>query len=506
LTKSPAVHQPNRSATAERGPTHGARDAAMNLHSGLGGSIPFRKPAETLGSFDPDTAAQVAVAAGDITFILDREGVIRDVAMGDPDMAQEGFGDWIDRPWIDTVTSDSRPKVEEMLRDAGAKGKARWRQVNHASPQGGSVPVRYLTMNAGQDGRMLAIGRDLRGMAMLQQKLLQAQQAMERDYMRLRQTEARYRLLFEASSEAVMVVDAATRKITECNPAALALTGGTEAGVIGRALTALVSDDSRDAVVGLLGAVVAAGQTAGEPVRLANDGVDCTMSATLFRQDRAAYFFIRLTPVNGSVAATPEPRTDMIAVLDRMPDAFVMTDGALNIIAENAAFLELAQLNRTEEARGQPLARYLGRPGIDLNVLVAHLSDHGAVRNFATILRGEHGSEDEVEVSAVAVADRDQPCMGFSIRNVSRRLNEVPVAGRELPRSVEQLTELVGRVSLKEIVRESTDLIERLCIEAALNYTADNRASAADILGLSRQSLYSKLHRHGLGNLAPDGG
>ncbi len=59
-------------------------------------------------------------------------------------------------------------------------------------------------------------------------------------------------------------------------------------------------------------------------------------------------------------------------------------------------------------------------------------------------------------------------------------------------------------MSLKEIVRESTDLIERLCIEAALAYTGDNRASAAEVLGLSRQSLYSKLHRHGLGNLSGD--
>ena len=39
-------------------------------------------------------------------------------------------------------------------------------------------------------------------------------------------------------------------------------------------------------------------------------------------------------------------------------------------------------------------------------------------------------------------------------------------------------------------------------IEAALSYTSDNRASAAEILGLSRQSLYSKLHRYGLGNMA----
>ena len=52
---------------------------------------------------------------------------------------------------------------------------------------------------------------------------------------------------------------------------------------------------------------------------------------------------------------------------------------------------------------------------------------------------------------------------------------------------------------LLDIVRESTDLIERLCIEAALTYTEDNRASAAEILGVSRQSLYSKLNRYGLG-------
>jgi DNA-binding NtrC family response regulator len=50
-------------------------------------------------------------------------------------------------------------------------------------------------------------------------------------------------------------------------------------------------------------------------------------------------------------------------------------------------------------------------------------------------------------------------------------------------------------------VRESTDLIEKLCIEAALELTHDNRASAAEMLGLSRQSLYVKLRRYGLGDL-----
>jgi transcriptional regulator PpsR len=99
----------------------------------------------------------------------------------------------------------------------------------------------------------------------------------------------------------------------------------------------------------------------------------------------------------------------------------------------------------------------------------------------------------------------EQRCMGFTIRHVGQRLAAEPRAARNLPRSVEQLTELVGRVSLKELVRESTDLIERLCIEAALELTRDNRASAAEMLGLSRQSLYVKLRRYGLGDLSPDG-
>ena len=56
----------------------------------------------------------------------------------------------------------------------------------------------------------------------------------------------------------------------------------------------------------------------------------------------------------------------------------------------------------------------------------------------------------------------------------------------------------MGRLPLKDIVGETSDLIERLCIEAALELTRDNRASAAEMLGLSRQSLYVKLRRYGM--------
>jgi transcriptional regulator PpsR len=136
-----------------------------------------------------------------------------------------------------------------------------------------------------------------------------------------------------------------------------------------------------------------------------------------------------------------------------------------------------------------------------MRVLIGILRQHGSVRLFATTLRGEYGSNFDVEVSAVSVINGQQPCLGFTVRNVEKHALTNLKAVRELPHSAVELTELIGRVPLKELVRETTDVIERLCIEAALKLTGDNRASTAEMLGMSRQSLYAKLHRHGLGHL-----
>ena len=57
---------------------------------------------------------------------------------------------------------------------------------------------------------------------------------------------------------------------------------------------------------------------------------------------------------------------------------------------------------------------------------------------------------------------------------MGRRLTSDGRGAKELPRSASQMTELVGRLPLKDIVRETTDLIEQLCIEAALELTDDS--------------------------------
>ena len=181
-----------------------------------------------------------------------------------------------------------------------------------------------------------------------------------------------------------------------------------------------------------------------------------------------------------------------------MPDAFVLTDMQGRILSANQAFSDMLQLPAGEAVQGQSLDRWLGRSSVDLNVLIGNLRQHGVLRLFPTTLRSGYGEPGAVEISAVAVPDGPQPCLGFSIRDVARRLPADGRSSRQLPRSADQLTGLVGRLPLKDIVGETTDLIERLCIEAALELTRDNRASAAEMLGLSRQSLYVKLRRYGI--------
>lgn len=482
----------------------------MNKHSVPSRPAAFASPEAMPGALSAATAAAVLAAVGDIAFILDADGTVLDVAVPPGELETLDPARVIGQPWSETVTVESRPKLVEMLADArDPKAVARWRQVNHpaaAEGAGGDIPVRYMTMALDGGDRIIAIGRDMRAVAVIQQRLLQTQQALERDYIRLRQAELRYRLLFDVAAEAVLIVDAESRRIREANPAAHRLLDAEQDALVGTSVHGIIEPEGRDDFIAYLGAAEAADEVAPLAVRLSGQSGEARITARLFRQARTPLLLLRITPA-GTAPASDGPGHDaaLSDVIERMPDAFVLVDDDLTILTANAAFVELAGLPSADRAIGAKLGNWLGRPGIDLELIVAQMREHGTVRNVATILRDAGGAQEEIEVSGViapmCAGSGSGDCFGFTIRNVARRLRAAPIQPHATPRSVEQLTELVGRMSLKEIVRESTDLIERLCIEAALAYTSDNRASAAEILGVSRQSLYSKLHRHGLGNL-----
>lgn len=466
----------------------------------------FRDPKESLGDLEANVAATVVAAASDIALVIDADGTIRDCAFQRADLPLElkNTDQWIGRLWQATALEEGQIKIEQLLQEAATRKVSRWREIRYPAVRGPDIPILYSVVALPDQQRFIAIGRDVRAAAALQQKLIDAQIAIERDYSRMRNVESRYRVLFEMSSEPVLIVDAATHRVVEANPSASVLLGHTPTQIIGKLFPDALLIDDTTALQAISFAIRTQGRISNLKLRL-DSGKDFILDGAFFRQDAASFFLLRFAPLAKAPALTADNSdltTRMLEFVEQAPDGFVLTDRDGRLLRANAAFLQLAQVESEQRACGESIDRWIGKSSVDLGILLSNLHQHKSLKLFASTVRGEHGLPVDVEISAVAVGGDTDPCLGFVIRNVARRIGTE--IHPEIPRSREQLAELIGRVPLKELVRETTDVIERLCIEAALKLTGDNRATAAELLGLSRQSLYVKLRRFGLADASED--
>ncbi len=453
-----------------------------------------------LTTLEAHEAALLFSAAADIALVINADGTIAESVIASGELQIKHIGSWAGKAWTEVSTIESRPKIEQMIQEAQLGLPPRWRQINHQIAGEADIPVRYCLLKSGNKGQFVAIGRDMRNLAAIQQRLLAAEQSIEQEYARLRHAETRYRLLMQVASEAIVVVDSRTGRVMESNAAAANLVGKPMKRIMGLQFSGLFDEADQERVEDLMGALRATGRADDVALTLEGRKQQAVLSATIFRQDTATCYLMRLQPIAAGASGIVVSRAQagVMNVIRDMPEPFVVTDLERRILSANAAFLDSAQLGSEEQARGEPIDRWLGRAGVDVSVLFNSLAEKGAVRQFQTMLRGQFGAVEDVEVSGVASPPGNPACYGFSIRRVNRRALEAEPGKRSLLRSVEEMTKLVGKVPLKDLVREATDIIERLCIEAALQLNDNNRASTADMLGLSRQSLYVKLHRYGI--------
>jgi len=448
-------------------------------------------------TFTAEKMAQLIGIASDIAIWLDEQGVVVDVSVRKNELAALACQTWVGKAWVETVTKESIIKVKGLLSKESDSLDLRWRHVNHPSEQGEDVPIQYVSLSFEKEQRTLVLGRDMGAIAVLQRRLVETQQSMERDYVRLRNIEARYRILFDTSSDPVMVVDATTQKVIEANVVALALFKDQSKRLLNRDLLECFDAQNQDDVQLLLRMAHATGRIEVCRVKVAHTQLEKTLTVTVFRQEGGAQFLVRLlaTDTHNSTQVGAD-KALYAEALQRAPDGFVLTDKKGQIHSVNTEFMSMIGATAQSQLQGQMLEQWLVRGGVDWGVLSTNLRQQANVKAFATEIRNMSGLTLAVEISAIALSDVD-PMYAFFVKDISRRRqSQAPATG--MAGSVAELSHLVGRLPMKDIVNETADMIERMCIVSALELTHNNRASAAEMLGLSRQSLYVKLRRFGI--------
>jgi transcriptional regulator PpsR len=431
----------------------------------------------------------------DITLAIDSDGVIRD-AVSSEDLSDESLAAWRGRAWEDTVTRDAGPNVTRLMAQSRQSGESSRIQVHQRLPSGREIPIEYTTISLGKKRGFIATGRNLQMISDLQTRLLDAQQAREQDYWKLRDVETRYRALLDATNEAVALVRASNLRVVEANIMAtksLGLVPGAEF------LTGISARDRRSLET-MLGAVRAQGRAPSIALHLSSAS-PWSLRASQITSDAGSFYLFQMTPLAGvadpKIVAEALPLDDLI---QRFPDAVVIVDRDGVIRRANHTFLDMTQVGVESALIGQNLRRWLSQPGVDASVLLNMVQRHGAVRGMACKLEGDLGSVTDVEVSAVG--DRAVQARHFGIILKDNTSREPP----EFRTSLSNLTERTGDISLPqasldEIVKASVEQIERRCIAEALEKNNGNRTQAAKYLGVSRQSLHMKLNKYKFGQI-----
>ncbi|MEL6102225.1 MAG: transcriptional regulator PpsR [Pseudomonadota bacterium] len=451
---------------------------------------------------EPEFLSSIIAAASDLALVVSSDKTILSVV---PNQSDESFGNlkhWERRPIAEFLTSESQVKFDALHADyMSGSEQTKPIELNHVDNASWQYPVRYTFHRFGNDDSVLMLGRDLRPIAETQQQLVQAQIALEQGYEARREYDTRFRVILNNVKDAVVFVSVQTGRIEDVNEEAAQLLGLRADALIGTSFASLFVDRSAaEFTESLMNATLAdgAGPT---KARATRTGQSLSISPNVFRAGGQRSLMCRLEAPSADSGASEKPAGLAAGLYRSCSDAILFVDSKGQVLSVNDSVLDLIGAAHPNDIVGKSLADILSRGQIDLNVLLEHAQRSGHMRVYATKLIDSLGKKHSVEASATWLEDDQTPAVGIILRDVDRLepvRGQAGVATNPLTDPNRNVMDLVGSASLKEIVAETTDVVEKMCIETAVGLTRNNRVAAAEMLGLSRQSLYVKLRKYGL--------
>ncbi len=452
---------------------------------------------------DDPFIASVLTGLADICLVMSLEGKIRAASGKVGSTLATVVAGWKGheiKALLDEASAEKlRRRIEQVQQDARGETSAtpRWAELVHVAGSGNVLPVRYGLYLTPDKGHVLMLGTDQRPTIEMQQLLLNAQIALERDHEAQREIDTRYRLLMDFTSDAIVLISISSGQIVDINHNAAGILGRNRSEMISKPLADHFLGQTRETLVAGLEPSGAAGASALMELVVKASQRKLLAAGKLFRASGEQLAILHLSDPEGGSVSDQRLSSNLRQLFNQGADAIVFSDQDGGILAANETFLNLTDTPSAASVRGRSLAEFLARGMVDLRVLLENARRAGQLRMYATKLNTDFGAQIEVEISATWLEDKFDPVLALVMRNASSAGTVRPdVSGQD--NNMQGVIELVGSSTLKDIVSETTDVIEKICIETAIELTRNNRVAAAEMLGLSRQSLYVKLRKYGM--------
>ena len=454
------------------------------------------RAADQIVRLNPDIFGDVILRASDISLLIDTAGLILEVIYNTENKNLGDIEHWRTRNIRDFITKESGIKLEEILNLSSTENEKIEKdiiQLNHIKNGGDDFPIQYSIHPTGVNNQILLFGRDLTQIAQAQQELMKTQLKFEREYDRYRSFDTKYRVILEQCGSAFIIVDEAGQLI-DFNQKAVAIL--EKADLNQMMLKDLFYQGISIDILSELETLNKNTPSTALNLNVKETNKEVQLKGTFFRSNDGVHSLIRLSSSSSQRTSHSKEKIYLSDLYQKTSDAFVFINEAGKIVDTNESFLILTENPNIDEVVGKSFSDFLKNATTDLKILTDNSKRLGKIRNYATDFITTFGSKIPVTISSTWVSNEDDDFYGFILRDSSNI--ELEKQNDNEKHSWEATTKLVGRAPLKELVAQTGDIAERICLETALNLTNNNKVAAAELLSLSRQSLYVKLRKHNL--------
>ena len=446
----------------------------------------------------PEILGNIIGEISDLAIVISEAGLVLSVMVNPHHDLFAGLDRWEGQAFRDTLTVESVPKFDSRLAQfLDSEGPVRQVELNHKEPdRSREYPIRYSFHRISPDGAVLLLGRDLRPIAEMQQQLVSAQIALEHDHESQREFETRFRVLMETTTDAIVLVSMHNGRIAEANRVAGRIFSTPVTELVGSSFADGFKDPDGRNLIETLSSQALSDSDRPIVTRMRDGDETVSLYPTLFRAAGERIMLCRVIARDCSDSNHDELTDSMRGLFAKAADGIVFARQNGQILSANDSFLNMVSCADDLALRGRSLADYMQRGSVDFRVMTENASRAGRMRLYATRLAGDYGAPLSVEASVSTLTAGDDTVFAFVFRESHRAEGSRTVSTPD--EQMQSVVELVGSAPLKDIVAETTNVVEKMCIETAVELTKNNRVAAAEMLGLSRQSLYVKLRKYGI--------